>query len=212
MRLRQDEIVGYITGWDSAWGIRIAAGLAGVLLLALVFRLLYRKRARALGSVFGIAAGLAAVIFALVPQRLVDMVISTPYDMRVRIIIGTISVVVLIITLESIRRTHLQERYALLWVGTGIVILVCVLFPRAVVLLRMLTGMRYTQALTAVTFTFLVLVAFHFSISISSSRSNQARMAQRIAILEERLRNLENGGEPSAGGGESPGEKETTDG
>ena len=122
------------------------------------------------------------------------------------------SVVVLLITLESIRRTHLQERYALLWVGTGIVILVCVLFPRAVVLLRMLTGMRYTQALTAVTFTFLVLVAFHFSISISSSRSNQARIAQRLAILEERLRNLESRGGREAGDGGPQAGKETTDG
>lgn len=203
MTLSEDEIMRYITGWDSAWGIRIAAALFGAALLVIILRRLAGKRAGALATFFGSVAGAGAILFALMPQRLVDVVISTPYDTRVRVIIGVISIVVLLITLESIRRTHLQERYALLWVGTGIVILVCVLFPRVVVLLRMVTGMTYTQALTAVAFTFLVLVAFHFSISISSSRSNQARIAQKLAILEERLRGLESeeGGRAAPGGG-----------
>lgn len=191
MTLSEDEIMRYISGWDGAWGVRIVAGMFGAVLLVIILRRLAGGRAGALASVFGIVAGAGAILFALMPQRLVDIVISTPYDMRVRVIIGAVSVVVLLITLESIRRTHLQERYALLWVGTGIVILVCVLFPHAVVLLRMVTGMTYTQALTAVAFTFLVLVSFHFSISISSSRSNQARIAQRLAILEARLRGLD---------------------
>jgi hypothetical protein len=146
MTLSEDEIMRYITGWDGAWGVRIAAGVLGGALLLVVLRRLAGRRAGALASVFGLVAGAGATLFALMPQRIVDVVISTPYDMRV----------------------------------------------------RMVTGMTYTQALTAVAFTFLVLVAFHFSISISSSRSNQARIAQKLAILEERLRDLDGEGKGRA--------------
>ena len=43
----------------------------------------------------------------------------------------------------------------------------------------------------AVAFTFLVLVAFHFSIALSAIQSRESKMAQRVALLEARLNQLE---------------------
>jgi hypothetical protein len=98
---------------------------------------------------------------------------------------------VLYITFESIRRTHLQEKYALLWVATALIILISVLFPNAVSLFRAVTGMEYATAIATVSFTFLVMVAFHFSISLSAMQTKHSKVAQRIAILEARINKLE---------------------
>jgi hypothetical protein len=107
-----------------------------------------------------------------------------------RVIAAVISLGVLTITLESIRRTHLHERYAILWVVTSVVILFISLFPHAIDLLRALMGMSYVAALVAFAFVFLLLVAFHFSITLSAMQDKQAKMAQRIALLQEELKQL----------------------
>jgi hypothetical protein len=190
----EEEVGQLTTGWNEAYAVRGAAGFAGALIVALTVRSLWEKRCGPFAALLRFCVGIPLLVFAVWPQGAVDLFVRIPHEYRVRFLVGGLSLLVIIITLESIRRTHLQERYALLWLVTGGIILVSVFFPQVFVFLRTVAGMRYNQALIAVAFTFLVLVAFHFSISISSSRSNQARIAQRVAILEERIRSMEKGG------------------
>jgi len=186
------------TGWDDAAGVRVLVGVLGLAVLWMVLRAVVRRDGSLIVGLLWFVLGVLCLAFAAAPQRLINAVISTEYMTRIRIILGAISVLVLVITFESIRRTHLQERYALLWVATALVILVAACFPRAVALFRALTGMTYASAMLAVAFTFLVLVAFHFSISISGMQSKHSRLAQRVAILEARLRKLEREAEKQA--------------
>jgi hypothetical protein len=179
------------TGWDGAVGLRVLMGVFGLLILGLAARTLWRRAGGRLVALLWIPVGAGGVAFALAPQYLVDTVIQTEYVQRVRMMAGAISALVLLITFEALRRTQLQERYALLWVATALVILVAALFPGVVALFRAMTGMSYAGAVLAVTFTFLALVAFHFSISISGFQSRQDRIAQRVAMLEARLSALE---------------------
>lgn len=178
-------------GWNEALGVRLLLGVFGLLILVMAVRTLWRRSGGRLVAVLWMPIGAACIAFALSPQRLVDVVIQTEYVQRVRIIAGSVSVLVLFITFEALRRTHLQERYALLWVATALVILVAALFPDVVALFRAVTGMSYASAVFAVTFTFLVLVAFHFSISISGFQTRQDRIAQRLSVLEARIKELE---------------------
>jgi len=192
VELNQDLVLRFTTGWNEAVGVRLAAALFGLVVISLVVKTVWRRDFNALVSGLWLAAGGLSLAFSLWPQVIIDSIIQTPYEIRVRIITGGISILVLLVTLEAIRSNRLQERYALLWLATAAVILLSVMFPRAVMLFRAVTGMKYETALMAVAFTFLVLVAFHFSISISFARTKQARIAQRVAILEERLRQVEN--------------------
>jgi hypothetical protein len=180
-----------VTGWDEAFGARILFALLGAVILVFTVRALVRRESSLVIAALWLLAGLAFAGFSLQPQRIVTFAVRIPYMTRTRTIIGTLSVVVLLTTLEAIRRTHLQERYALLWVATALVLLIAAVFPPVVALLRALTGTDYATAVVAVAFTFLVLVAFHFSISFSAGQVRQTRMAQRIALLETRLRALE---------------------
>lgn len=184
-------LIRYTTGWADAVLQRTLIGLIGAVVLILVIRAVIRRDTSPIAVLLWSLFGVVLVTFACIPQQVINFVVTTEYMTRIRMVTGSISLLMLLITFEAVRRTHLQERYALLWFTTGLVILVCVLFPDAVALFRTLTGMEYGAAVAAVAFTFLVLVAFNFSISFSTMQANQSKMAQRIAILEERVRQLE---------------------
>jgi len=181
----------YATGWEDAIFYRIFIGLVGLLLLVFTGRVTWKRDCSILTGLLWIIAGIVLIVFSFIPQKMIEFVISTEYLTRIRIIMGLVSVLVLYITFESIRRTHLQEKYALLWVATALIILISVLFPNAVSLFRAVTGMEYATAIATVSFTFLVMVAFHFSISLSAMQTKHSKVAQRIAILEARINKLE---------------------
>lgn len=184
-------MIGYVTSWAHAVVPRVAIGLLGLGVLSLTCRAYWRKRCSTITACLWLLAGVVLSVFAVIPGDFIRFVISTPYMMRIRFIVAAVSVLVLLITWESIRRTHLQERYALLWITTALILFVCALFPQTVALFRAVTGMEYATAIVAVAFTFLVLVAFHFSISMSAIQSKHSKVAQRVAILEARLKKLE---------------------
>lgn len=188
-----DWMIPYATGWDSATLPRVAIAAVGFMIAAMVIRSFLRRPSSMLATVIWSLASIALLLFAAIPQEVVAFVISTDYMTRVRVIAAGLSALVLLITLESIRRSHLQERYALLWLATAFAVLFCALLPHAMDLLRALMGMTYGSAIMAIMFTFLILVTFHFSTSLSSTLSKQARIAQRLAILEAKLRELEEG-------------------
>ena len=110
---------------------------------------------------------------------------------RMRMVLGFLSFLVLMITLEAVRRVAMEERYALLWVSTGIILVVFAVYPDAVGWLATLTGMQYVSAITMVVFAFLLLVAFHFSLALSQVRHDQKRISQHAAALELRVAELE---------------------
>lgn len=111
--------------------------------------------------------------------------------LRMRMVLGLLSFLVLMITLEAVRRFAMEERYALLWVSTGIILVVFAVYPDAVGWLATLTGMQYVSAITMVVFAFLLLVAFHFSLALSELRADQKRVCQYAASLELRVAELE---------------------
>jgi hypothetical protein len=180
-----------ITGWDDAVPLRVVFLLIGAVIVYLTSRAALKNRCSLVVAALWLLFGVLLVAFAVWPQQIIEFIVSRPYMTRIRVIIAALSLLMLFITLESIRRTHLQERYALLWVATGLVLLVAALFPGVVALFRAVTGSEYATAVVAVAFAFLILVAFHFSISMSAGQTRQTRLAQRLALLEARLEQLE---------------------
>lgn len=111
--------------------------------------------------------------------------------MRIRALMGAVSVGVFLITLLAIRGYKLREKYAVLWLATAAMITLAVFFPQVMDVAREWFGMQYVTSVVAVVFTFLVLVAFHFSIALSALNDKAAATASRCAILEARIRELE---------------------
>ncbi|MCS6771166.1 MAG: DUF2304 domain-containing protein [Kiritimatiellae bacterium] len=110
---------------------------------------------------------------------------------RIRLLMGILSFVVLLVTFEAVRRSHVQERYAILWMFTGLMLMLCAVFVRVLDFFCALLGMQYVTFVVTVIFTFLLMVAFHFSVSLSRLMEDRSRIAQRCAQLEARLDQLE---------------------
>ena len=100
------------------------------------------------------------------------------------------SVLLLLVVLELIRKRRLRERYAVLWLATGLVLLVLSAWRDGLNTIAGWLGVTgYPPAvLFAVATLFVLLVLLDYSTVISKLSDQNQILAQRLALLEERLR------------------------
>lgn len=99
----------------------------------------------------------------------------------------------LLLTLELVRRKRLMERYALLWLFSTAVLIVLAAWKGLLTTISHAVGVHYPPALLfAVAFGFELLLLLRFSVTISRLSDQNKVLAQRSALLEERVRRLEN--------------------
>jgi hypothetical protein len=107
---------------------------------------------------------------------------------RQRVEVIALAIVVCGLMFELIRRRRLMERYALLWLAAGVTLLVLALWKGLLTKLAHAAGISYLpSALFAVAFLFVVAMLVHFSITISRLSDQNTVLAQRLALLQERL-------------------------
>jgi len=97
------------------------------------------------------------------------------------------SILLLLVVFELIRSRRLRERYALLWLATGVVLLVLSLWREGLNTIAGWFGVSgYPPAiLFAVAILFILLVLLHYSTVISKLADQNVILAQRLALLEE---------------------------
>jgi hypothetical protein len=123
--------------------------------------------------------------------------------LRVSIVGVAASLLLILVVLELVRGRRLKERYALLWLATGIVLLVLSAWRDGLNTVAGWLGVTgYPPAvLFAVATLFVLLVLLHYSTVISKLTDENVELAQRIALLEERVRHAE----PVSGSPRPPG-------
>ena len=108
-------------------------------------------------------------------------------------IVGVIaSLLLILVVLELIRGRRLKERYALLWLATGLVLLVLSAWRDGLNTIAGWLGVTSTPVavLFAVATLFILLVLLHYSTVISKLTDENVELAQRLALLEERVGRL----------------------
>jgi hypothetical protein len=110
--------------------------------------------------------------------------------LKVSIVATIASILLLLVVFELIRSRRLRERYALLWLATGVVLLVLAVWRDGLNTIAGWLGVTgYPPAvLFAVGLLFVVLVLLHYSTVISKLADQNTILAQRLAILEAKLR------------------------
>ncbi len=95
-----------------------------------------------------------------------------------------------LVVLELIRSRRLRERYALLWLATGLVLTALSAWRAGLNTIAGWVGVRgYPPAvLFAVGILFILAVLLHYSTVISRLSDQNVLLAQRLALLEEELR------------------------
>ena len=99
------------------------------------------------------------------------------------------SIILILVVIELVRGRRLKERYALLWLATGVVLLVLSAWRGGLNTIAGWVGVTsYPPAvLFAVATLFILLVLLHYSTVISKLTDENVELAQRIALLEERV-------------------------
>ena len=109
-------------------------------------------------------------------------------DTRLQIVAIVASGALLGILLELVRRRRLLERYALLWLLSALVLLGLSVWGGLLEELASLIGVAYPpNALFLVAFGFVMVLLLHFSLAVSRLTDQTKVLAQRLALLEERL-------------------------
>ena len=102
------------------------------------------------------------------------------------------AIVLLLAVLELVRRRRLRERYALLWILTAIVLLVLSVWRGAVDAIATAVGVSYGPAVIfAVGALFVLVVLLHYSTVLSALTDRTVILAQHVALLEQRVEELE---------------------
>jgi cell division protein FtsW (lipid II flippase) len=109
--------------------------------------------------------------------------------LKVSIVAALASLILLMIVFELIRSRRLRERYALLWLLTGVVLLVLSVWRGGLNTIARWVGVQtYPPAvLFAVGTLFILAVLLHYSTVISKLSDQNSILAQRVALLEEKV-------------------------
>jgi hypothetical protein len=110
-------------------------------------------------------------------------------SLRTSIIAAVAAVALLLVVFELIRSRRLRERYALLWLATGLILVVLAAWRSGLNTIARWFGVStYPPAvLFAVGLLFVILVLLHYSTVISRLSDQNTTLAQRLALLEARM-------------------------
>ena len=118
---------------------------------------------------------------------------------RVSIFAATAAAILLVTVFELMRSRRLQERYALLWLLTGLVVFVLAVWRGLLGWAADVVGIDYPpSALFVLASFFITVVLLHYSTVISKLSEQNTVLAQRLALLEGRLHEADEKGSAQA--------------
>ena len=105
-----------------------------------------------------------------------------------RVAVIAIAVIVFALVFELVRRRALLERYALLWLLASLALVLLAVWKGLLThLARDLDIYTPVNALFAAGFVFVVVLLLHFSLVISRLSEQSKTLAQRLALLDDRI-------------------------
>jgi hypothetical protein len=109
-------------------------------------------------------------------------------DNRIQIVAIIAAGVLLLGVLELVRQRKLLERYALGWMFAAVVLLGLAIWRGGLTWFANLVGIAYPpNALFFVAFGAILVLLLHFSVAVSKLQDQSKILAQRLALLEERM-------------------------
>ena len=111
---------------------------------------------------------------------------------RLRILLIVIVALGMVVAVRMIHRRRLNLSYSLLWLALAVLLMIFALFPEAVAFLARLAGIDIPLNFVLVAFAFFSLVMmFYLTCIVSRENERNRSLTQTIALLEKRVRELE---------------------
>ena len=96
--------------------------------------------------------------------------------------------------INLVRHKRLDEKYALLWLVAGLVMMIAPLATPIIDALSKTLGFYYPPAFVfLMAFLGLCLINLQYSVVISRLNKNNKHLAQRLAMIDRRLKDMERG-------------------
>jgi putative effector of murein hydrolase LrgA (UPF0299 family) len=109
-----------------------------------------------------------------------------------RVMMALSSLIVLLTIVQLVRRKRLDEKYALAWLVAGVAMLFAPLATGVIDAFSTALGFHYPPAfILLIGFLTLCLINLQFSVVISRLNKHNKQLAQRFAIMEQRVREIE---------------------
>ncbi|GIG60395.1 hypothetical protein Lfu02_47670 [Longispora fulva] len=113
--------------------------------------------------------------------------------MNLTIVTALTGLTVLIVIVELLRRRQLREKYGILWIGVGLVMLPLSVFPQALNGLSSLIGIASGVSMALFfAVVFLLLTCIHLSWEVSRLEEETRILAEDIALIHAKLESNEN--------------------
>src|SRR3954467_14948936 len=113
-------------------------------------------------------------------------------QLRIQIVAVVAAGLLLLGILELVRRRRLLERYAILWLFSATALLALAAWKGLLEKVAHAIGIFYApSALFVIAFGFIMILLLHFSVAVSKLAEQSKVLAQRVALLEARNRELE---------------------
>lgn len=112
---------------------------------------------------------------------------------RLRIILSIAVLVYFILILHFLKKKALELKYTLLWLFAGFVMALCIIFPQILSILIKCIGIATPMnGLYIVCIGFIIILMMSLTSIVSKQSSKIRGLVQENAMLEKRIRELEN--------------------
>lgn len=119
-----------------------------------------------------------------------EFLLTMPLVLRISLIIGALLYLSIIIYL--LRKKKLNVQYSILWLASAVALLVFAVFPYVLAVLRDILNVEVVSNLVfMLLFVFVLLLLLSISIIITGFSVKIKRLSQTQALLEKRVRELE---------------------
>ena len=113
-------------------------------------------------------------------------------NLSLRIVLLVCIILYYVVIFELLKKDLLNMKYTLLWMVSGAIMLLFVLFPQALeFIVHMLGIVELTNGLFAVVLFFLIMLLMTITSIVSTLNKKIRRLTQNCALYEKRIRELE---------------------
>lgn len=111
---------------------------------------------------------------------------------RLQMVALIAGILFLVMMIDLIRKNRVTVKYALLWLLSGVIMIVLAVFPQLLDLLAGLIGVYSpVNALFAILLCCGLVLMISFSVIMSGNKKAIVKLTQEISLLENRIRKLE---------------------
>lgn len=111
---------------------------------------------------------------------------------RLRILLMIAVFVYFIMVFQLLKRKTLNLKYTLLWLASGFIMLLLVVFPQMLQFFAQLVGIAAPMnALFSVAFFCIIMILMALTAIVSKQNNRNKDLIQSVALLEKRIRDLE---------------------